>query len=279
MSSILFISDFFTSHLDGGAENNDSVLIDHLSKNNDISLIQSHQVTPDTMKGYEFVIVSNFTFLSEEAKEQLEINSNYIIYEHDHKYVIGRDPSKYPDFEIPDEDMINVSFYEKANCVVVLSEVCKEIIQKNIPDCNVYSIGCSLWSQKAFELLEKLSDREKTQDFCVVNSSNPIKRTAQVLEYCKKADIKPILLEICSHDEFLFKMSSCKKLIFFPAVLETFSRLCAEAKMLNLSVLTTPKKLGFASESIFKLSGKQLVTKMRERNDAALKYFDSLVGA
>lgn len=279
MSKVLFISDFFVSHLNGGAENNDSVLIEHLSKTNEVSVAQSHKVTSQSLDKYDFIVVSNFTYLSEAVKAKLEKEKEYIIYEHDHKYVSGRDPSKYPDFLVPEDDLINVSFYEKSKCVIVLSKICKSILEKNIPSCNVHSIGCSLWSENAFEMIEQLSDSEKKYEYCVVNSKNPIKSTAQTLELCNKKGINPFLLESSGHKEFLISMSKCEKLVFLPAVLETFSRLCAEAKMLGLSVMTTPKKVGFLSEDIYSLSGKELIEQLRQRNKLALSYFDSLVDA
>ena len=65
--------------------------------------------------------------------------------------------------------------------------------------------------------------------------------------------------------------------MFFPGLLETFSRVSAEAKMLGLSLLTTPKKLGFYSEEIHKLSGIELIDELRKRNEQALTKFEELL--
>ncbi len=50
--------------------------------------------------------------------------------EHDHKYVTTRDPSKFYSFQAPANKIVNKAFYENANCVVVLSEICKEVLFK-----------------------------------------------------------------------------------------------------------------------------------------------------
>ena len=69
-------------------------------------------------------------------------------------------------------------------------------------------------------------------------------------------------------------MSECENLIFFPQVLETFSRLAAEAKMLNCNLITTPKMLGFASEEYSSLKGIELVNKIRDQKNKALAVFE-----
>ena len=278
MKKILFVSDFFINHLNGGAEHNDKVLIKHLANKYDVTLILSHEMAPESVFGYDLIIVSNFAFLSQEVKAKLE-EVRYVIYEHDHKYAKNRDPSRYPDFLIPADKITNVSFYENAACVVVLSKICKDILIKNIPTANVHSIGCSLWSKEAFRVIKSLIGVKKEFDCCILKSGNPVKATAQTLSYCEGQKINPILLSEMDYDSFLLKMSKCKRFLFLPAVLETFSRVCAEAKMLNLSLTTIPKKLGFASEEIFDLSGLELIEALEERTRKALAYFEKLVDA
>ena len=66
-------------------------------------------------------------------------------------------------------------------------------------------------------------------------------------------------------------------MVFFPKVLETFSRISIEAKMLNCKLVTKPKLLGAASEEIFNLSGKQLIEEIRKRKNNALELFENLI--
>jgi hypothetical protein len=77
--------------------------------------------------------------------------------------------------------------------------------------------------------------------------------------------------------EFITRLSLCEKFIFFPQVLETFSRVCAEAKMLNCKVLTTPKLVGFFSEDYSHLAGDELNDKISENIDAALLRFKEVM--
>ena len=79
------------------------------------------------------------------------------------------------------------------------------------------------------------------------------------------------------HHNFLTQMAECENFIFLPTVLETFSRICAEAKMLNLDVITNRKMIGFFSEDYSHLKGLPLIKKIQEQNDKALKYFVKIV--
>ena len=123
-------------------------------------------------------------FLSNDVKQYLIRNKKYIIYEHDHKYVKTRDPSKFINFEVPKEQLINVQFYEKAECVVVLSQICKEVLSMNIPNANVHSIGCSLWSDKKLAYIASMSENKKF-GFCIMKSNNPTKNYINTIRFCE----------------------------------------------------------------------------------------------
>ena len=128
---ILFVSDFYSHSFTGGAENNDANLINYLeSAGNTVDKRLSRNLVASELGEYDGIIVSNFTHLSNEAAVGLIKSQNYIIYEHDHKYVTTRDPSKFPNFNIPAANLVNKEFYEAAKCVVVLSNVCKNILEK-----------------------------------------------------------------------------------------------------------------------------------------------------
>jgi hypothetical protein len=273
MKKVLFIADFWKYQLPGGAESNDNNLLEYLSKYYKITACNTHSLTQEIIDKSEFVIISNFVYLSAKNKQYIQDSKPYIIYEHDHKYLLNKDPSQYPNYLIPEEQKINQDFYLKANKIFVLSKICKEILEKNIPGVKVYNIGCSIWSEETFEFIESLLNIEKKNDLCILKSKNPVKNYVKSLSYCKEKDIVPYELSNPDYRSFLADMASCKRLLFIPGVLETFSRVCAEAKMLNLKILTTPKKLGFASEEIYVLSGLELIQELRRRSKNALLAF------
>jgi len=279
MKKILFVADFFSKDLSGGAENNDANLLKYLSLANEIRISRSHKLTKEFVDESDIIIVSNFVNVSQEGLKYIQDTKPYIIYEHDHKYVRNRDPSVYPDFIIPDSEKVNIEFYKNAKKVFVLSKVCKEVLEKNIPSVKVHSIGCSLWSEETFDYIESLLKEKKENDLCILKSDNPIKNYDKSLEYCRKNDIIPLELSEPIYRVFLKKMASCERMLFIPGVLETFSRVSAEAKMLGLKLMTTPKRLGFASEDIFEQSGIELINSFRNRNKKALLAFEEVVQA
>jgi len=279
---IIFVADFFRNDLLGGAESNDSVLITHLEKVGfEVNKVYSRQLHVSDLVSNDFLfIISNFIGLSEEVKNAM-INGRveYIIYEHDHKYLKTRDPSLFPDFKVPSDQIINRSFYENARAVVVLSEICKEILQKNLNIKNLYSIGTSLWSNSEFDILEDIcnDDRKKTVQYGVLKSNNQIKGTRQAVDWCERNGKDYTFIGNQDEVTFLNELRDCEKLVFMPQVLETFCRLTAEAKMLNCKLVTARNKIGFASEECYELSGLDLIAEMRERVERALLLFEGLV--
>ena len=187
--NIIFISDFFKQDLLGGAESNDAVLINFLeTKKHNVTKLQCASFTESLLEKNNFFIISNFISLSIENRKKLK-NENYIIYEHDHKYINSRDPSAYKNFDIPPQDLTNIDFYQNAKAVVVLSQICKDIIEKNLHINNVYNIGCSLWSDEKLDFISTLTTEQKNKKFAIINSNNPIKNTQLASFYCEKNNI------------------------------------------------------------------------------------------
>lgn len=278
---IVFVADYFRDKILGGAECNDSVLISHLeSVGCEVDKVLSRELRPtDLVSNDAFFIVGNFVGLNPATMNAMAHGRiDYLIYEHDHKYLKSRDPSKFKKFKAPEDQIINRAFYENANAVVVLSEVCKEVIQKNLSIDNVYNIGCSLWDTERLDFLESLADTEKTKPIVILNSRNPTKGTDAAIGYCTKKNINYEMIWSENEKDFLSQLASAEKLVYIPQVLETFCRLTAEAKMLNCKLITKKKLLGFASEECFELEGKALIGDIRNRVDKALSLFEELLG-
>lgn len=273
---VIFIADFFRTDILGGAESNDFVLISRLeSEGFKVEKVKSTAVSSEFIlknKDKNF-IVSNFIGLSKDSKDNLvESGCKYVIYEHDHKYVSSRDPSIFANYDVPANKIVNKGFYESAFSVVVLSKICKEVIEKNLNLTNVHSIGCSLWTKEKFALLRDLAKNKKI-DTVVLQSNNPTKGTSAAENVCKSKNIEYKLISSPDEKEFLTILSKAERLVFIPQVLETFCRLVAEAKMLGCKVLTKTSLLGFASEECFSLSGDELINEMSKRVDAAVGLF------
>ena len=274
---VVFVADLFSHQLNGGAENNDSVLVDYLSNSGlSVEKVHSYYVNEEIINENDLFIIGNFINLKEQYKQAL-LNKNYIIYEHDHKYLKSRDPSVFPEFVAPENQIINKEFYKSAKAVVVLSSICKRIIEESLNINNVYNIGCSLWSDERLDYIASLLKQKKNRKFAILDSKNSIKNTGLAIRYCTDNNIDFDLIKPCGEKELLLELSKYEGLVFLPGVLETFSRISAEAKMLNCKLITKPKMLGFASEEAFNLTGVDLIKEIRKRKNKALLLFKHLL--
>ena len=102
---VALLQDLFDHEIVGGAEKNDSVLLSYLNNNHNVEPVHTYKIK-DRIDDYDFFIVSNFIMLPDEAKQYLINKKNYIIYEHDHKYVSNRNPGVFPNFNIPTRNII-----------------------------------------------------------------------------------------------------------------------------------------------------------------------------
>tara|TARA_B100001564_G_scaffold270653_1_gene232271 strand:+ start:9755 stop:11365 length:1611 start_codon:yes stop_codon:yes gene_type:complete len=252
MSKIYFISDFFVDEVNGGAELVDEEIIKHLSKRNEVVKIKSYdsEKIKDTFSEPGYYIISNFTGMSEDTKNFLQ-KQKYSICEHDHKYLINRDPSPFPGYKAPNSIIINREFYRNAENVFCQSKKHKDVVESNLGLTNIINLGCSIWSEAELSCLRANSSNNKTKQVAVFDSNNEIKGTSRAVEYCNSQDLDFDLVGNLPYEDFLKKLSEYEKLVFFPTVLESFSRLAVEARILNCQLITN-QNLGCASEEWFR---------------------------
>jgi len=284
MKKIIFVADFFAHEIKGGAEIYDDILLSLLHQDDIRALrIKSESITPQLINlyrkcGFHFII-SNFTALAEHNKQTLISEPNtYSILEHDHKYIIERDPSGYKDFIVPSHRIVHRAFYANAKNVFAQSKIHAEVISKNLHIHNVINLGMSLWSEEQIKLIRSCVGREK-QDLTAVimRSSNPIKNTQGAIDYCLQKNLKFELIGSLRYIEFLDQLAKGEKFVFFPRVLESFNRVLLEARMLGCKIVTNNLN-GCTSEDWFKeYKGKELVDFVdSQRNIVYNKIKDSL---
>lgn len=258
MSKFLFLADFYADQVNGGGELNNEVLIEYLSRNNEVLKKNTFNFSfEESYKNYK-IIISNFIGLSEDQKNNLIKNKNYIIYEHDHKYLKSRNPAKYADYKAPQSEIINYEFYKNANFVLCQSEFHKEILLKNLNINNVISLSGNLWSDEAIQIIEEKSLKNKNKVCSIMLSDNWHKNTEGAIEFCKKNNLYYDLIPPMKNLDFLEKLSNNDTLVFLPKTPETLSRIAVEARMMNMSIKTN-KNLGATSEEWFSLKGKDLI--------------------
>lgn len=264
MNKIIFIADFFVDEINGGGELNNEEFINILTtKGYQIEKINSRICTLDYIKlnKNSFFILGNFAQLHRACLNYIEINCKYVIYEHDHKYLITRNPAFYKDYIAPKDQLINIELYQKAKAIFCQSIFHKDIILKNLSNVNVVNLSGNLWSEQVLELLRQLSKKEKTDTCAIMNSNNWHKNTTGSIQYCNNKGLKYNLIDSCEYKIFLNKLSENKKLVFFPQTPETLSRITLECRMMNMSVIINDK-IGASYEEWFKLKGEELIELM-----------------
>ena len=271
----LLISDFFLSDLPygGGAEYNDQILYQlFLEKKYKITRARSKEVTVGALSKLNNdtkIIVSNFVRLNEDSKNHIINNFEYVIYEHDHKYLRRRIPSLFYNFKAPDSEIVNYNFYKSAKAVLVQSGFHKKIIKLNIDIDNVVNLSGNLWTDNDFVQLKKNLSIEKKERCSILNSQLENKGTQGAITYCEKNKILYELISDPNYYKFLEKMANNEKLIFLPTIPETLSRICVEARMMGCSVITNGM-VGAKYEDWYDLKGNELIGLMRNKRDTII---------
>ncbi len=266
--NFIFIADFFVEHILGGGELNNEEVIKILSKENDVKKIQSHLVNDNFIRNNKdnFFIVSNFINLRESCKNELK-KTNYVIYEHDHKYLINRNPAQYENFIAPKDQIINYDFYKNAKAILCQSQFHCNIVKSNLMIDNIVNLSGNLWSLDSLNVMKVLSRKPKKNSYAVMNSDIPHKNTYEAKQYCEVKNKPYELISSSDYYQFLSLLGSNSGFIFLPKTPETLSRVIIEARMMGLSIITN-KRVGATQEPWYSLKGLELikeVEKMRIR--------------
>ena len=224
----------------------------------------------------ENIIVSNFANLSEENKKDLQ-SRNYIIYEHDHKYLPGRNPGIYPEYHAPKEHIINRQFYANAKAILCQSQFHANIARKNLELDNIISLGGNLWSDEHLGFLEEICKEPQRQDrHAIIMSNTKHKNTLGAIKYCKALGLKYDVIPPLEPTTFLRELGSRSTLVFFPETPETLSRVVVEARMMGMATKTT-NNIGAIHEDWFSKKGLDLIEYMRTKQDDIIDTVESYV--
>lgn len=269
----VFIADFL--EIVGGAEASDNNLRNFLG-GEQIKMRSADCTTQKLSKlsDYRFII-SNFTGLSEDCKQFLIKNCDYICVQHDHQYLKSRNPSIFPNFKAPSEQLINIEFYKSAKSVVCQTQKHLDVMFLNTNLPNLVNFGGSLWSDEELDYIESiLSNEEKSKLAAILDSDIIHKGTKESIEYCKKNNKLYLLLPIKEWKQFISDLNLCTELVFFAGVLETCSRMAVEARMLGLKVTTNSLVSAIHEDWFKKYKGLKLINYFREKNKGIKKFIE-----
>lgn len=264
----VYIADFIYPTIRGGAEYNDKEMLLYLkNKGHSITVVDSPSISIDFLskidKKYK-LIISNFGLMHQDCIKYIQENFDYIIYEHDHKYLLSRNPGKFKDFIVPKDEILNLQFYQKAKRVFCQSSFHKEIIEKNLNIDNIFNVSGNFWSDDDLEFIKKLSLKDKKECCSIIYSNNAHKNYNDAIKYCEHNNLSYNVISHPDYRTFLEKMSENNCLLFLPKVPETLSRIVVECRMMNMKVITN-NLVGARGEPWFSLKGEQLIEYMKNR--------------
>lgn len=266
MKKIKIISDFILGDIRGvgGAEYNDHVIFNLLKERDvDVELIRSREISINYLSRLEKdarLIISNFTFLNDDSKDYIRNNFSYCVWEHDHKYLKNRNPGLFFNFKAPESYIKNKDFYSDAKFIFCQSDFHKKIIEKNLKLNNLINLSGNFWTKDDLKYIEDLSDKNKDKEkiFSVLDSRLQSKNTKGAIEYCQNNNLEYQLISDDTYHGFLEKLSKNHKFVFLPTTPESLSRVCVEAKMLGVKVVTN-SLVGCKYEDWFKKDRKEIV--------------------
>jgi len=278
--NIVFVADFFADQVPGGGELNNEELIKLLiSRNHNVVKINSHLVDADFIedkKKNEFCfIIANFVNLSKDCRELLE-GENYIIYEHDHKYLTERNPAIFENFIAPEDAIINRDFYKGAKAVLCQTEFHTNIVRNNLKLDNIRNIGANLWSVEILEEIRLLAKNQKSKKCSIMDSPIAHKNTVGSIRYCRSKNLDYDLIPPLPYKRFLERLSQYASLVFFPNTPETLSRIVVESRMLGLSVITNDR-VGATQEKWFSMKGVELIDFMENKREEIVDFVQSIL--
>jgi len=269
--SITFIADFFLDEIFGGAELVNEEIIKELENlGYQVNRVKCSTVTNEHLT--ENIFISNFVQLSENIKLKLQ-ECNYCIIEHDHKYIPQRDASKYKDYMVPPNQIINRKFYTNAKYVYCQSRLHSDVVSKNVGLNNVVNLSTSIWSDEHLDIIKKSICEKTISKTMILNSPNPIKNTNVCIQYCETNNIEYDLVGPLPYKDLMETMAKYETVLFLPGVLETYNKFIVEARMLGCKVITDDKN-GCTSEPWFpKLKGIELLDFIRASKQSFIENF------
>lgn len=253
----------------GGSEQEVNAFTYYISKQlkRIVPVVGTTKITTDDVDSSDFYIVFNFFLLSEEVKKKLIQFGNYLIIEHDFKFCPNRQPNVYKDCIVPTDQLKNIDFYHAAKKVFCLSENQARIFNKNLPILSIEILHTSFWADSEFKLIQDClslrKDRPTLPIYAVYNYLHATKGTANAVDWCNKNSKLMLLMTPTDKKTFINALSLCEGLAFLPNLTESYSRIAAEARMLELDVVHN-YNVSFMLESwLGKLSGLDLISKFR----------------
>lgn len=244
---IVFVSDYFSDQLTGGAELSLGALMDSASEfGAEILRLNSKDVTADLINLHKnsYWVFGNYAGVLPELLQKISGAIRYSVIEFDYKYCKHRLPQAHTDSVCDCENgflgKFISGFMYGAETLWFMSQGQLEHYARKFPslvDRPMRVLG-STFSKQDLEKIVQLAHTPKKDHYLVLQSDSWVKGTDKSVEYCKENNLPYKLVGGVSYDEMLSELAQAKGLVYMPQGYDTCPRLVIEAKILGAEIRT-----------------------------------------
>jgi len=243
---IVFVSDYFSNQITGGAELTSDALLEY--KLSPVICINSQNVNSQVVNQLKDRrwILGNFSMVPDNVLIQIIKDvKDYSVIEYDYKYCRYRSTHKHIeaegkcDCEESKHGKLISILFAKAKNVFWMSENQKQEYIKVFPFLKKANntVLSSSFSKESLSYIKSLDTKNKNNKFLILESPSWIKGTQDCISHAVENNLEYELISGLTHKDLLKKMASSRGLIFLPKGLDTCPRLVIEAKMLGCELV------------------------------------------
>lgn len=240
----IFVSDYFSNEILGGAELTSEALISYST--DEIIKIKSENVTKELINIYSsyYWIFGNFSNLKFDLLNDIIKKIKYSIIEYDYKHCKYRSFEKHTSSEgfcncnQTDFGKIINSFFMNSNHIFWMSELQKDLTISRYENLQKKEniILSSIFSKEQLDKILQLPTNKKPNSWTYLKSKSWVKGTEQAEKFIGKNIINSKPIENLSYDDTLKLLSETENLVYLPVGSDTCPRLVIEAKLLNCNL-------------------------------------------
>lgn len=283
IKKILFISDFFSEQLIGGAELTFEALIQSCTFSH--IKVNSRQLTKEFIDNNKenYWIFGNTHTLNDELLFYISKNLNYSTIQFDYRFCKYRLPELHEqkgedpcDCNSSRHGKIYSIFLAKSNSIWWMSEKQRDVYLSYFPYLTKTEnhILSSVFSDENLKFFEKYEKQNKNNKYLILNSHSWVKGVQNSIEYAEKNRLDYNLVENLTHSELLATLSEYSGLIFLPQGRDTCPRITIEAKLLDCELILNDN-VQHKDEEWFKSKDK-IIEHLKRNKKMFWRYFEDL---
>lgn len=246
---IIFVSDFFSDQIVGGAELTSDALLEYCPYN--VTKVNSSEVNKKFIDDNKdkFWIFGNFTNTTQDIIFYISKNLKYSIIEFDYKFCNHRSvdlhfaaTSQECDCEKTQRGKIITIWFHRSKFNWWMSSKQRELYCQRMSflgDDSKNKVLSSIFTKRDMGFLNALNQLniDRGDNFVILDSGSWIKGTQDCIQFAKSNNIKFDLVKNLSRQDLFRKLRQSKGIIFRPKGGDTCPRFVIEAKLLGCEIL------------------------------------------